>query len=486
LVIIIRQRILGGKLMFDFCLNNHKYSKVHFIGIGGISMSALAEILISEGYNISGSDTKDSLIIERLRKLGAKIYIGHDEENVQDVDLVIYTDAISKDNVEFLKAISLNIPVIDRATFLGALMKNYKNSIAVSGTHGKTTTTSMISTILNHSKLNPTILLGGELDEIGGNVKLGSKELILTEACEYKGNILKYFPTMAIILNMDEDHLDYFKSIEHIQDTFVQYAKNLNKDGYLIINRDDAGAEKVVKSTKAKVYTFGIHNDCHYKAEDINFTKEGYPTYTLKIKNDKSYKVNLSVMGLHNVYNSLASIASAHIFGIPMEDILERISLYKGVHRRLELKGYYNGAKVIDDYAHHPTEIKATLSALRNTTNGNIYCVFQPHTYTRTKLLLNSFAESFASADKIIITDIYAAREKDNGLIHSRDLVNAIFDKGFDAIYLGSFSEVEDYLMSHVKEDDIILTMGAGNVYMIGDSIVEQSDDQNSNEKAAV
>ncbi|NLK44573.1 MAG: UDP-N-acetylmuramate--L-alanine ligase, partial [Tissierellia bacterium] len=438
------------------------------------------------GYNISGSDSKDSLIIERLRKLGAKIYIGHDDKNLQDIDLVIYTDAISKDNVEYVKATSLNIPVIDRATFLGALMKNYDNSIAVSGTHGKTTTTSMLSTILNHSKINPTILLGGELDEIGGNVKLGSKELILTEACEYKGNILKYFPTMAIILNIDEDHLDYFKSIEHIQDTFVQYAKNLDENGCLVINSDDDGAEMVIENTKAKVYTFGIHSDCDYKAEDISFSKEGYPTYNLKIKSGKTYIVNLSVMGIHNVYNSLASIAAAHIYGVAIEDILERITLYTGVHRRLELKGYYNGAKIIDDYAHHPTEIKATLNALRNSTNGNIYCVFQPHTYTRTKLLLNSFAESFGAADKIIITDIYAAREKDNGLIHSKDLVNAIFDRGFDAIYLGSFGEVESYLVNNVKEDDVILTMGAGNVYMIGDSIMEQNGEEGKNEKAAV
>lgn len=472
--------------MFEFFLDDHKYSTVHFIGIGGISMSALAEILLSEGYNVSGSDTKDSLIIERLRKLGAKIYIGHDEKNLpENADLVIYTDAISKDNVEYLKAISLNIPVVDRATFLGALMKNYKNSIAVSGTHGKTTTTSMISTILNHSKYNPTILLGGELDEIGGNIKLGSRDLIITEACEYKGNILKYFPTIAIILNMDNDHLDYFKNIEHIQNTFVEYAKKLPENGYLIINNDDAGAEKVIKNTRANVYTYGIQSDADFKAEDIALTEEGYPTYILKTKDGKAYKVKLNVLGVHNVYNSLASIIAAQIFGIPIEEILEKISHYTGVHRRLELKGYYKGAKVIDDYAHHPTEIKATLNALRNATKGNIYCVFQPHTYSRTKLLLNSFAESFASADKIIITDIYAAREKDTGLIHSRDLVNAIFDKGFDAIYLSTFKEVEEYLMSHVKKDDIILTMGAGNVYQIGDSIVRHSKASND-EKAAV
>lgn len=459
--------------MFEFHISKHKYSRIHFIGIGGISMSAMAEILISEGYTVTGSDAKDSPIVERLKKLGALIYIGHSEDNIDSADLVIYTDAISADNEEFIKAKKLEIPVIDRATFLGALMKNYTNSIAVSGTHGKTTTTSMLSTILNRSVLNPTILLGGELDEIGGNVKLGSKEFILTEACEYKGNILKYFPTMAIILNIDEDHLDYFKGIDHIQDTFADYGKNLDKNSYLIINKDDRGHRRVVDNTEARVFTFSIMEDSDYKAENISFSKEGYPSYTLNIKDKEAYEVNLSVMGHHNVYNSLASIAAAHIYGIPMDDILERISQYTGVHRRLELKGYYNGAKVIDDYAHHPTEIKATLNALRNSTDGNIFCVFQPHTYTRTKLLLNSFANSFGAANKVIITDIYAAREKDNGIVHSKDLVNAIFDNGADAMYIQTFEEIEHYLLESVKEDDIILTMGAGNVYLIGDAIVE-------------
>lgn len=458
--------------MFDFCITDNKYPRVHFIGIGGISMSGLAEILLSEGYIVTGSDAKDSLIIERLKNLGAEIYINHAESNVNGADLVIYTDAISKDNEELVKAYSLGVPVIDRATFLGALMKNYKNSIAVSGTHGKTTTTSMLSTILNRSTLNPTILLGGQLDEIGGNVKLGSKEYILTEACEYKGNILKYFPTMAIILNVDADHLDYFKNMDHILDTFVSYGKNLSQDSYLLINGDDKGSKKIISSTKAKVITFGINGDFDYVAENIIFSEEGYPSYNLKIKGYGLYSIKLSVMGIHNVYNSLASICAAHIYGIPMEDIQKNISLYTGVHRRLELKGLYNGVKIIDDYAHHPTEIRATLKALKNSTTGDIYCVFQPHTYTRTKLLLNSFAEAFADADKVIITDIYAAREKDNGLIHSKDLAHAIFDKGSDVVYLATFDEVEAFLLSHAKENDIILTMGAGNVYLVGDSII--------------
>lgn len=461
--------------MFDFCINDNKYSKIHFIGIGGISMSGLAEILISEGYTVSGSDCKDSSIIERLNNLGAKIYISHDENNVNDAELVIYTDAISKDNVELEKAIALGIPVVDRATFLGALMKNYKHSIAVSGTHGKTTTTSMLSTILNNSTLNPTILLGGQLDSIGGNVKLGSRECILTEACEYKGNILKYFPTMAIILNIDEDHLDYFKSMDHIRSTFVEYSKNLKEDSYLVINGDDLSSEKVIASTKAKVVTFGINGDWDYTAENIRFSKEGYPTYDIRIKGDKSYPIKLNVMGTHNIYNSLASVVASHICNIPMKDIQENISKYNGVHRRLEFIGYHNGAKIIDDYAHHPTEIKATLNAVKNTTKGTIYCVFQPHTFSRTKLLLNSFAESFSEANKVIITDIYAAREVDNGLIHSKELADAIAHNGVDAIYLSSFQEIEAFLIDNAKEEDIILTMGAGNIYQVGNSIIENS-----------
>lgn len=465
--------------MFEFCINDNKYSKVHFIGIGGISMSGLAEILVTEGYTVTGSDAKESKVVERLQKLGIKIYINHSENNINNADLIIYTDAISNDNEELIKANSLGVPVIDRATFLGALMKNYKNSIAISGTHGKTTTTSMLSTIFNRSILNPTILLGGQLDEIGGNVRLGSKEYMLTEACEYKGNILKYFPTMAVILNIDEDHLDYFKSMDHILDTFVEYGKNLDADSYLLINADDIGSQKVIDNTLAKVITFGIDKDCDYRAESIRFSKDGYPSYMLRIRGHGVYPITLNVMGIHNVYNSLASITAAHIYGLSMEDIQKYTFSYSGVHRRLEFKGYYNDVKVIDDYAHHPTEIKATLGAIKNSTNGNIYCIFQPHTFTRTELLFNSFANSFAGATKVIITDIYASREKDNGTVHSRDLANAI--TGSDAIYLESFQEIENYLIENVKANDTIITMGAGNIYLVGESILERT-----KEKAAV
>ncbi|HZK33007.1 MAG TPA: UDP-N-acetylmuramate--L-alanine ligase [Tissierellaceae bacterium] len=467
--------------MFEFSIGSNKYSKIHFVGIGGISMSGLAEILVSEGYKVTGSDSNNSLIIKRLKNLGIPIYLGHNAKNINGVDLIIYTDAIPNDNPELNQGVKDNIPLVDRATFLGALMKNYKNSIAVSGTHGKTTTTSMLSTILNPSSLNPTILLGGQLDEIGGNIKLGSKDFILTEACEYKGNILKYFPTMAIVLNIDEDHLDYFKSMDHIINTFVDYGRNLSKDDYLVINSDDPGAERVIKNTKAKIITFGFNKDSDYRVENVDFAENGFSSYLLNIKNHGIYNIKLNVMGTHNIYNSVASIVAAHIHGITMEDIQKNITRYKGVNRRLEYKGSYNGVKIIDDYAHHPTEIKATLDALKNSTASNIYCVFQPHTYTRTKFLLNSFAESFKGAYKTIITDIYAAREKDNGIVHSRDLKNAITNKGLDAIYLKTFKEIETYLKNNTKENDIIVTMGAGNIYLVGESILEKD-----KEKAAV
>lgn len=468
--------------MFEFLMENHDYTHIHFIGIGGISMSGLAEILLIEGYKVTGTDNVDSSIVDRLRKLGAKVFIGHNKDNIIGADLIVYTDAISKDNEELRAAINSGAQVVDRATFLGALMKNYKNSIAVSGTHGKTTTTSMIATIMNHGKLNPTILIGGELDDIGGNVKLGSDEYILTEACEYKANILKYFPTMAIILNMDEDHLDYFKSMDHIVDTFIGYVNNLDDNSNLILNIDDPYADRLLNETKANIISFGLEKECDYRAENIRYDSEGFPTYTLNIKNTESHEITLNVMGIHNIYNSLAAIATTHTYGVPMDVISEFITYYRGVHRRLELKGYINNTtKVIDDYAHHPTEIRASLSALRKSSKGKIYCVFQPHTFTRTKILLDSFARSFEGADKVIIADIYAARELDNGEIHSKELAKRIMENGADSIYLGSFEEIEEYLVEAAKDNDIILTMGAGNVYKIGESILS-----NQNENKAV
>nr|WP_300003649.1 UDP-N-acetylmuramate--L-alanine ligase [Tissierella sp.] len=464
--------------MFEFNLKSRDYKHIHFIGIGGISMSGLAEILLSKGYEVTGTDAKDSSTITRLRNLGARVFLEHDTKNIIGADLIVYTDAISQDNIELDAAKKSGIATTDRASFLGALMKNYTYSIAVSGTHGKTTTTSMLASITNHGNLQPTVLLGGQLDDIGGNVKIDSDEYILTEACEYKANILKYFPTMAIILNIDEDHLDYFKNIDHIVDTFAGYSKNLSKDDYLLANIDDPHMGKVIEATDANVITFGIEKEADYRAEDIVFSKEGYPTFNLNIKGKGKFPVTLKIMGAHNIYNAVASMAAADTYKVPLEDFLKYMNLYSGVHRRLEYKGSFKGVDVLDDYAHHPTEIKATLEAINNKSAGDVYCVFQPHTFTRTKALLESFSDSFKLADKVIITDIYAAREADTGEIHSRDLSDKISAKGVDSIYLSTFKEIEDYLNIKTKSGDVIITMGAGNVYLIGESLlkIESSD----------
>lgn len=458
--------------MFEFNIDSNKYTNIHFIGIGGISMSGLAEILLVGNHKISGSDSKDGKVIKRLEKLGAEIFIGHNKNNITDaLDLIIYTDAISADNVEFLEAKSKNIPLVDRATFLGALMENYTDSIAVSGTHGKTTTTSMLSTILNNTNINPTILLGGQLKEIGGNVKLGSREFILTEACEYKGNILKYFPSIAIILNIDEDHLDYFKSIDHIVETFANYAENLKKEDYLIINNDDPNKDIIINRTTAKVVTFGIDTESNYTAQNILFG-ENITTFDLYMDNKFISSIELNLIGMHNIYNILASIAASHTYGIPIEIIRENILKYNGVERRLELKGFYKDVKILDDYAHHPTEIKVTLNAVKNSNEGRLFCVFQPHTFTRTQNLFNNFTSAFKDADVTIITDIYAARELDDGSIHSQDLVNAI--NNTEAIYLNNFADIQDYLIKNLKPKDVVITMGAGNIHELGENLLKK------------
>jgi UDP-N-acetylmuramate--alanine ligase len=465
--------------MFSFDIHSHIYKHVHFIGIGGISMSGLAEILLSNGYKVSGSDMKDSPIIDKLRRKGAVVYIGHNENNIKGADLVVYTSAISYDNPEFQKAKESGIITVDRATFLGQLMKSYNNSIAVAGTHGKTTTTGMISIVLNNSEISPTILLGGELDQIGGNVKIGNGDCLLTEACEYKGNFLKFFPTIGIILNIEEDHLDYFKDITHIIDTFSNFAGLIPREGTLVINSDDKYSKKVIDKAKCKVVTFGVKNNADFTAKDIAFTDEGYPQFTLLIYNEKEFKVTLNVMGIHNVYNALAAIAASYHLGIPIDIIIKSIESYTGTHRRFEEKGAINGIKVIDDYAHHPTEIKATLGTARRIAKNKLWCIFQPHTYTRTKALLNEFGISFNEADKVIVTDIYAAREKDTGLIHSKHLVENLLENNVDAQYISSFEEIAYYVSENVNSGDVIITVGAGDVFLIGELILDKLENKN-------
>lgn len=458
--------------MFKFNLNEKKYKHVHFIGIGGISMSGLAEILNKYGYKVTGSDSKQSDTTDKLKSHGIDVIIGQKKENIKGADLIIYTDAISLDNEELAQAIKTKVDLIDRASFLGALMENYKVSIAISGTHGKTTTTSMVAEIIKNLPTEPTIIVGGKLDDINGNVLVGKEEMILTEACEYKANVLKYFPTTALVLNIDEDHLDYFDNIDHIINTFKGYGDNLGKDDKLILNIDDENTRNLLERDNTQIITIAVDRYADYRAKNIEFNDLGYPQYDLYYKDKYIDKVFLSIMGVHNVYNSLGAIAAAHENNISFKEAIDGIHNYHGVHRRLEYKGNYKGAIVMDDYAHHPTEIKASLNALRKGCKKNLYCIFQPHTYTRTKLLLDSFSKSFSQTDYTIITDIYAAREKDYGDIHSKTLVDAINNNGNSAFYMETFDEIVKFLQDNLRPNDMVVTMGAGDVYKIGQMLL--------------
>ncbi|WP_291570908.1 UDP-N-acetylmuramate--L-alanine ligase [Clostridium sp. UBA4548] len=453
-------------MSFDFLKDTNK--KVHFIGIGGISMSGLAEILLKNGYKVSGSDMKDSSIVDKLRNKGAEIYIGHHSDNIKDVDLVVYTAAVHPDNVEFIKAEQLNIPMMDRAEFLGKIMLGHKYGIAVSGTHGKTTTTSMVSHIVLEEDVDPTILVGGELDVINGNVLAGSSEYFVTEACEYKGSFLKFYPYIGIILNIDADHLDYYRDLAHIKDTFKQFVDIIPKDGYMVANADDTDVLDVVENAKCNVLTYGINNG-EFRAKNIFYNTLGCASFDAYKSDEKLFSVELNVPGEHNVLNSLSAICCALALNFSKESITRGLSNFKGTHRRFELKGVKNGINVIDDYAHHPTEILATLKAAQNYPHNRIFGVFQPHTYTRTITLFKDFVECFHGVDELILADIYAAREKDTGIVSSITLGDAIRANGVKALNFHSFEEIVSYLKENLREGDLLLTIGAGDVNKVGE-----------------
>lgn len=450
--------------MFNFNLQDKEFNKIHFIGIGGVSMSGIAMLLAKNGFEVSGSDNKDSDYIQNLRDNNIKIYIGQKKENIFDQDLFIYTDAIPESNEELQAAKDTGKNVVSRGVFLGALMRNYKKSIAVSGSHGKSTATSIIAKILLNSDEDPSILLGGQLDEMQGNVQVGHGETFLTEACEYRANILNYYPSTVIILNIDEDHLDYYKDLNHIVETFIGYMKNLDENSKAIINLDDTNTHRLFEHVKGELITFSMKDEsATYYVEKIDFDDLGHPSFRMRMKDGKVEDFKLQIIGKFNIYNAVASIIATYENGVDIETIKQSISDYKALHRRMESIGYKNGALVITDYAHHPVELKSTLDAVKHTYNKKIYAVFEPHQYSRTKSLLNKFSESFGDADEVIITDIYAARDPYDPTIHAKDLVNKISDHGVNAKYIADFQSVKEYLEDLLTEDDILVTLGAGN-----------------------
>lgn len=424
-----------------------KIKKVHFVGVGGIGVSAIARMMIGEGKKVSGSDSYSSVITDELQKLGAKIFLGHNADNVaSDNDLTVYTPAVDFGNPELEKSKKLGILCLSYPEMLGVVSKD-KYTIAVSGSHGKTTTTAMIGKILTDVDLKPNIIVGSLLKDSNSNFVAGTGKYFVVEACEYKKSFLNINPKTIVITNIDNDHLDYYGNLDNIKKAFAEFVSKLQEDGYLVCDPDDENLKEVIKSSKCKI---------------IDYTKI-VANFSLKIP------------GEHNIKNAKASMAVAEILGIDEKNAIKSLNDFSGTWRRFERKGETkNGVLVYDDYGHHPTEIKATLKGAREFFGDKkIFCVFQPHLYSRTKLLLEDFCKSFSDADEIILADIYGAREEKDPSVNSQILAEEIIKNGGKAVYLNSFEKIIEFLNENANRDDIIITMGAGDVFKIGESMIK-------------
>ena len=454
--------------------NIKNYNHIHMIGIGGVSMSGIAEILFHKGYKVTGSDTSESEITNKLKEIGIPVVIGHDLENSKNADILVYTAAIKDTDPELLNAKENNVPTMERADFLGQITRMYKDTICISGTHGKTTTTSMVSLCFLEANLDPTIQVGAILKEIDGNNKIGKSDYFIIEACEYVESFLKFYPQSEIILNIDNDHLDYFKTFENIKNAFIKYVKLLPEDGFLVVNGDDKNCLDLKDFSKAKFITYGIENqNVDFYAKNLVADKKGFYQFDVYKHNEFYERIKLSIPGIHNVLNALACTALCDAYNISKEHIKNALFKFTGANRRFQYIGNYKNVKVFDDYAHHPTEIKSVANAIKNMCYNQSWIVFQSHTYSRTKNLLDDFAKVLSEFDNIIITDIYAARETNNLNVTPQSLVDKIAEYGKNSIYISKFEDIAKYLRNNVKDDDIILTVGAGTITNLGKMIVE-------------
>ncbi len=448
---------------------------IHFIGIGGISMSGLAEILLDRGFTVTGSDMHESALTKHLEKKGATIFFPQAKENVVDgIDVVVYTAAIHEDNPEYLEVKRQGLPMLTRAELLGELMRNYKEAINIAGTHGKTTTTSMVSEILLEAGVDPTITIGGVLDDIGGNVHAGKQDYIVVEACEYTNSFLSFYPTVSVLLNVEADHLDFFKDLDDVRHSFREFARKTSKDGAVVINQDIDHYEYFIEGLSQKVITFGNDGTADYYAKNIRFDELACGTFDVYEKGNLLGEVTLCVPGNHNISNALAAIATCRYFDIPFNVIADGLKRYRGTERRFEYKGVVNGFTIIDDYAHHPQEIDASIQTALAYPHKKLWVAFQSHTYTRTAALLDEFAESLSKADVVIVADIYAAREENTIGISGQDIVDKIKQYNENAFYIPTFKEIEDYAIKNVQEGDLFVTMGAGDINLVGEHLIEE------------
>lgn len=450
-----------------------KVKKIHFVGIGGSGMCPIAEILHNKGFELTGSDVSESDTLNRIRSYGIPVTMGHKAENIDGAELVVYTAAVKKDNPELVAAQQKHIPTVERSVMLGMVTRKYKNPVAVSGTHGKTTTTAMITQIFINAGIDPTAIIGGKLPFIGSNGRVGKSDTIVCEACEYVDTFLQLSPAVSVILNIDGDHLDYFGTVENIIKSFHQFACQTSK--VLIVNGDNENTMKAVQGIEnAKIITFGFNSSNDYYATNIADKQKARETFTLMKKGQNLADISLSVPGKHNIFNALAAAAVADYMGVSAETIAASLHEFTGVHRRFEVLGTYNGVVVADDFAHHPTELTATLTAAMQMGFRKVWAVFQPHTFSRTYLLLDEFAKALSIPDQVVLSEILAVREVNTYNIYAKDLAAKIPG----SVWFQTFEEITDYITKNVQEGDLILTLGGGDVYKCANMIVNKFKEQ--------
>ena len=445
--------------------------RVHLAGIGGVSMCALAEVLHQQGLTVQGSDMSESGTLRHLRELGISAEVGHSAENLGDADLVIRTAAIHDSNPEIAGAIARGIPVFERAQAWGALMQNYRNAVCFAGTHGKTTATSMATHIFMAAQADPTVMIGGTLPLLGSGYRVGQGNTILMESCEYCNSFLSFFPTVAVLLNVEADHLDFFKDLADIEHSFRRFAELVPDRGFVIVNADDCGAMESVQGIDKTVLTFAVEHDADFRAENLVWDN-GFPSFDMTYRGEFYAHIKLQVPGHHNVLNALSAAASAYVLGIDGKAVADGLATFTGAGRRFQYKGKFNGADVYDDYAHHPSELHALLTTVQKLGYQRVICAFQPHTYTRTHALFHEFAEELRLPDVTVLGEIYAAREKNDLGISSSDLAKEIPG----AVYCSTLDKVTDALRRIACPGDLILTVGAGDIFRAGEKLVQSQE----------
>ena len=446
-----------------------KVKKIHFIGIGGSGMCPIAEILLHRGYELTGSDIAESDTLARVRSYGIPVFMGQKAENVDGAELVVYSAAIKPNNPELVAAKQKGIPAVERSVMLGMVTRRFPNTIAVAGTHGKTTTTAMTTQILLEAGLDPSAVIGGKLPLIGGNGRAGKSDIVVCEACEFVDTFLQLYPKVSIILNIDNDHLDYFGTVENTIRSFHKFCEQTS--GTVIVNGDDANAMKAVEGiSNARIITYGFRPSNDYNASNIQPTQRARERFTVCKSGKKVVEVSLSIPGKHNIYNALAAFVAADLMGVDVDQIAKSLKAFTGVHRRFEMLGEFGGVTVADDFAHHPTEITATLTAAKEMGFSRVWAVFQPHTFSRTYLLFNDFVKALSIADRVVLSEILAVRETNIYNIYAKDLAAKIPG----CVWFKTFEEISDYMVKNGESGDLILTLGGGDVYKCANMIVDK------------